>query len=48
MIELTVVLLTSFQHMVWFYFYETLVLFSGMGMKLKDKIMLHCFKEMKR
>ena len=32
---------------VYFKFYEELVLFLGMGIEFKDKIMLHCFREVK-
>ena len=43
-IELMVVLLTFFW--VWFQFYGNMLLCSGMGMEFKDKVMLHCFREM--
>ena len=43
-IELVVVLLTFFW--VWFQFYGNMLLCSGMGMEFKDKVMLHCFREM--
>ena len=40
-----VVLLRYFSQMVQFQFYEKMMLFQGIDMELKDKIMLHCFKE---
>ena len=33
--------------MVLLFTYRELILFQGMGMEFKDKIMLHCFKEVR-
>ena len=40
-------LLTFFLHGEWFYFYGRILLFYGVGMEFKGKIMLHCFREVK-
>ena len=46
MIGLMVVLVTFFL-MVRFYFYGELMLFYGMGVEFKHKIISYCFKEVK-
>ena len=47
MIGLIVVLLTLFWHGEYGFTYRELMLFYGIGMEFKDKILLYCFREVK-
>ena len=40
-------MLTFFSHAEYGFTYKELIQFSGMGMEFKDKMMLHCFREVK-